>query len=240
MIDFHTHILPDIDDGAKNETESCAMLNKLNAQGITTICLTSHYVSYKEPLEAFLFRRTESFDKIKDYAGSLGLNLLQAAEVCLTKEISGMAEIEQLCVEGTRLLLVEVPSKMSVKEWVGNVENLVNNFDVKPVIAHIERYPKILNNNKLLNYLLKIGCLMQVNLESFDVSRPLKKRKLFKRLREGKIHFVGTDCHGLSSRPPEYNKYIEIIRQRYGDRFVKSFERKSHNHLRFNKIVQEF
>ena len=231
MIDFHTHILPGIDDGAKDEEESRAMLEMLSEQGVFEVCLTPHYISYKEPLEAFLCKRAEAVEKIEDYADELGIRLFIAAEVSLTKELSRINEAKELCVEGTRLMLVEIPAGMTKEDLIYNIERLINSLGVIPVIAHIERYEKALYSKKLLEYLLELGCLTQITLSALKFGGWRKKRKMLKLLRTGKIHFVGTDCHNLSSRPPVFADYIDILEERLGGRFVKRFERKANKRL---------
>ena len=64
MIDFHTHILPGIDDGSRNSEESIQMLNLEQEQGITKIVFTPHFYANRNSVERFLKRREASYERL--------------------------------------------------------------------------------------------------------------------------------------------------------------------------------
>ena len=86
-IDFHTHILPGMDDGAENESVSLQMLEMLKGQGIEIAVLTPHYYRDKNTVEEFLERRNASYNR-----------LLQAAENKDIPEIMTGAEVRMCLV----------------------------------------------------------------------------------------------------------------------------------------------
>ena len=69
MIDFHTHILPGIDDGSRNSEESIQMLNLEQEQGITKIVFTPHFYANRNSVERFLKRREASYERLLSFAG---------------------------------------------------------------------------------------------------------------------------------------------------------------------------
>ena len=100
--------------------------------------------------------------------------------------------------------------------------NLYCDYKVKPILAHIERYKALMEGKYTLDEFIEMGCLTQANISSFsDAPRSIRKR-LLKLLDAGKIHFIGSDCHNLDSRPPEYEKGIEVIKKKCGDEAVQT------------------
>ena len=89
---------------------------------------------------------------------------------------------------------------------------------IKIVLAHIERYLNLQTQNTW-NRILECGILMQAN-ASFFTSLS-SKRKALTLLREGNIHFIGSDCHNLTSRPPQIGKAFEIIQKKLGEDYIR-------------------
>ena len=67
LYDMHSHILPAVDDGAKNIEESLTLINRLRRAGVTDICLTPHYYTHKESLKDFVNRRNKAYLELKSY-----------------------------------------------------------------------------------------------------------------------------------------------------------------------------
>ncbi|MDR1066046.1 MAG: hypothetical protein LBL35_01240 [Clostridiales bacterium] len=225
MIDAHTHILPEIDDGAPDVSVSRAMLERLAVQGVTVACLTPHY-SPSDSLEDFLLLREKSFRKIKDFGPEFNIRFSLGSETFLTAELLSKPKeyIEQLCLNGTKLLLVEFPYTCAFGDrTMYFIEALICDFEIKPVLAHIERYKALMSNESVLDELIDKGCVAQINLNSIRRGTFIAKRKLLRFIRDGKARFVGTDCHNMTSRPPEYKTNIDIIVKKLGERFVRDF-----------------
>ena len=223
-IDIHTHILPGMDDGSKNEDESRQMLARLAEQNVVTAALTPHYYHYKESLIDFLTRRNASLQILKPISDSMGIHILPASETYLTEDLLNESDLKELCFQSTQLLLVEMPlnSIFSARD-IMLLERIVSDYSITPVLAHIERYPRLLNSDELISELLEIGCLMQVNLCSMTESNAFIRKKLMHLLSDHLISFVGTDCHRMSFRPPEYTKYIDYISKKLGYGFMFRF-----------------
>ena len=81
MIDFHSHILPGIDDGSKDAATSLLMLNALKKQGADTVCATSHFYATQRSVERFLFRRQEAWDRLCEVLPQDAPRILLGAEV---------------------------------------------------------------------------------------------------------------------------------------------------------------
>ena len=221
MMDVHTHILPGMDDGAVSVREAQKMLALAAGQGIGVICLTPHYYHYDEPPDDFYKRRALSLQEIEGYAAQLNITLIPGSETYLTPNLLSERDLSGLCINRSRYLLLEAPFESAFSGTIGLIERIMSNFDVTPIMAHIERYPPLLKTNGPLSDLLDMGCLTQINLCSLDGDF-LLRRKLLRYFEEDKVHFIGTDCHDPQRRPPDYTN-IELLRGRFGNPFMDDF-----------------
>ena len=228
LVDFHTHILPGMDDGAKDAAESKNMLERLVQQGVHTVCLTPHFYPYKETQDTFLKRREQAFSQIRPFAAEVGVRFALASETFFNDYLFHSEDISPLCMkdnDGQNYLLTELPFDSSFSEHtVKRLSRLIDTYCVYPVLAHIERYPKLVNDKKLINRLIDMGCLMQINLSAFGRGYFLKKR-LLGYIAKNMVHVVGTDAHNTDKRPPEYSAGISIIQESLGDDAVLQLSR---------------
>ncbi len=210
MIDIHTHILPYMDDGAKDVEIAAAMLKEELAQGVHTVLLTSHYYGKKHSPAHYLAKREESLNRLKPYIPE-GINLRLGAEVYFT----GMntASFELLCplaIEGTKYILLELPLR---REWspilLERVEDFIDQTGYTPIIAHVERYKEVWAKPIIVTKLVQLGCLIQINAESLCEKRT--RRLMCKFLKKGLVHCVGTDAHNLEERAPVMQKAKEAM-----------------------------
>ena len=202
MIDIHTHILPHIDDGAKNTQMSAEMLKTLKKQGVETVVLTPHYYGKRSNPQSFLQRRNDMFAHIQGIIPD-GLQVKLGAEVHFTG--INMPENDEICklaIEGTEYILFEFPFTIA---WTGELMTRLSDFmrdtNYTPIIAHVERYPEVKKNPALVFDLARMGCLIQVNASAFLDKR--EKKLAFALLKHGFVHCLGTDAHNLDSRPPD-------------------------------------
>ncbi|MBO5879548.1 MAG: hypothetical protein J6Q68_03245, partial [Clostridia bacterium] len=183
MIDFHSHILPRLDDGAKSTEESVALLDMLEKQGVNHVFATPHFLPEKEALHEFIRQRDEAYASLLDvYSG--GVSISVGAEVAYFRGITRIAEIESLKLSGTELWLLEMPMMPWSSYMTKELIELAYSTKTVPVIAHIERcmaYQK----PAVLWDMIESGVLMQANATFFaDVKT---KRKAIKLLKKGFI-----------------------------------------------------
>jgi protein-tyrosine phosphatase len=233
MIDWHTHILPFIDDGSSSIGESISMLKKSSEQGVTKIVLTPHYYPHKEDPERFLRRRDYSLGKLKSGIERIYLDednlepltfelptLVLGAEVYFFSELAGMDEsnLKALCIEGTNILMVELP----MEEWGNNIfdalEGLIFNRNIYPLIAHIDRYFSFIKDSSPLKELVREGMLIQLNTEGLEGF--FSKRKAVRWIEEGLVHILATDCHNQTDRPPNLAVAKTILKSHINERTI--------------------
>lgn len=207
--DFHTHILPGVDDGAKTVEMSLGMLKSLEEQQVDTVVLTPHFYSHREPMSEFCERRKAAFEQLQAALPHGHIKLRLGAEVYFSDYLFNCDDLSDLCVNGTRVLLLELPFDKTIdRRFADKIYRLIADFNVTPVLAHIERYPSILRSISTINALWEIGCRFQVNLSSFTV---FGKRRLLSLVKKGYISAIGTDAHNLTSRPPVYDEGYQIL-----------------------------
>ncbi|MBQ8572235.1 MAG: hypothetical protein IJ451_02060 [Ruminococcus sp.] len=202
LFDMHTHILPRVDDGAKSIEESLILINRLRRAGVTDICLTPHYYTHKESLSDFVNRRNKAFAELSSYVnGDVSLHL--GAEVFVTKYLfSNDEDLKSVCYSGTKCMLTEFPYSSTFEgESMVLMNKLISNYDITPVLAHVERYPYLLKHPGKIEELIDMGIIIQSNACSFT-EFPLKL-KLTKLLRNGYIGVIGSDTHSLSRNSPD-------------------------------------
>lgn len=216
VLDFHSHILPNIDDGSQSTDESIAMLKMLKEQGVDTVALTSHYLAMDESPHIFIERRTHSYRKLVTAIEKSGENLpklLLGAEVYYYPGICKMEELKLLTLENSNLLLLEMPMAPWGKFTVRELTELAESSDIQIVIAHIERSLKFQSKDTIIR-LLECGIMFQVN-ASFFITMSTR-RKALKMLRNGQIHFIGSDCHNIKYRPPKIGEAVTVIENKLG------------------------
>lgn len=224
-IDFHSHILPEMDDGASSVGESVEMLKILADAGVECVVLTPHFYRQNESIEKFLDRRGKAYEKL--CAATQGISgipkLVLGAEVYFYPSLSSDPDFEKLCIENTDFMLLELPFEHFYDNFYSDFAKFMNRCDVKIVLAHIERYLTFGNTVKDINRLLETGSFIcQMNCKPLTEVGVFKNRHLISMISDGTISVIGTDAHNLSSRPPMYKKAEEVIRKKCGE---KSFER---------------
>ena len=109
MIDLHTHILPNVDDGSSSLDESLALLRMLASQGVTLTAATPHFYATSDTPEQFFRRREAAWKQLSGAMESSMPCVLLGAEVAFYRNISQMQQLERFCIGSSRLLLLEMP-----------------------------------------------------------------------------------------------------------------------------------
>ncbi len=214
MIDFHSHILPGIDDGSENVEMSLQMIAALKEQGVDTICATSHFYATERTPQRFLFRREEAYEALKASLPPDAPDILLGAEVLYFPGVAHMEELPNLCLEGTNLLLLEMPFERWTEYMIREVLDLAHSGRFTILLAHIERY-YFKQPVSVWDSFLDNNIIMQSNAEFF---LPLLSRiRALKLLKQGRIHLLGSDCHNMSDRAPRIQEARTIIQKKTDD-----------------------
>lgn len=213
MIDLHSHILPGMDDGSADVKESLWLLDALAGQGVTLVAATPHFYATREYPEDFLRRRAQSMEQLSLHLSTAHPAVRLGAEVHYFEGMSRANGLEQLCIEGTSLFLLEMPYGSWTDRMADEVLELSRTEGMTVVLAHVERYlaqqPK-----QLWERLTGNGVLFQANADPF--TRWLGSGRVLRLLRDGKVQFLGSDCHNRKDRSPRLAQARARIEQKLG------------------------
>lgn len=214
--DMHTHILPAVDDGSKNAEMSAEMIRRLAGEGVRKIVLTPHFYASNGSVERFLNKREASLNALKEAVGGKipDVELYVGAEVLYMDSLDRVEGFERMAIEGTNYMLLEMPFTKWNDRTIDTVYHIMS-AGITPIIAHFERYIPILGDMSRIYELRRMGCILQMNAESFKGF--FSRRKSLKFFEEGTARLLGSDCHNLGSRAPEIKFAYDCIAQKLGD-----------------------
>ena len=221
MIDFHSHVLPGIDDGSKSLEQSLQMLDASVQQGVSHMVATPHFYASRMDPGAFLAQRQQAFEAIQQQPVPMP-QLLLGAEVAYFSNISRSDAISRFCITGTDLVLIEMPFSQWTDRMIEDLCYLQDRQGLTPILAHVERYRR---KDQFLRYqdeLAGNGILCQCNAEAFEGF--LASRWALKQLREGTVQLLGSDCHNTDSRPQKLGAAAQTIAAKLGSEMLDRIE----------------
>ena len=223
MIDIHSHIIFDVDDGPKTFEDSKKLLEESYRQGVRTIISTSH--RRKGMFETPEEKIAENFQEVKKIAAQVApdLKIYYGAEIYFTNDV--LKKLEEKIIPRlaeTRFALIEFSMGTPYKEIHTALDRLLH-LGVTPVVAHIERYKCLEKNEERVQEMIDMGCYMQINSSSVlkprlfgDEQKQLKKRARYF-LEKDLVHFVASDMHNVDKRPPYMAEAYHLIKEEYGE-----------------------
>lgn len=213
VIDFHAHILPNIDHGCRSLEECKKQLELIRSNKTDTVVATPHFYPHVHRIDDFKKSLKESINSIKLANFENTPQIFVGAEVLLCENLSEMDGLSELCINGTKAILLELPMSSLKEGHFDTVEKmLANGFTV--ILAHVDRYLKICPYD--LDTLRDMGVLMQVNasaLSPFSVHGRLKRY-----VEERRVCALGSDLHGAN--PSDYKKFAKapyVLKNHYID-----------------------
>lgn len=218
-VDFHSHILPNMDDGAENVDMSIKMLKMLIRSGVEKVVLTPHFYRRKEDINSFLKRREEAFRILSEETKSLPdcPEMILGAEVYFYPSLSSDEDFGRLCIGDSCYVLVELPFEQFHDNFFRSYAKFMNNCEQKILLAHIERYFSFGNNIGDFIRLSEYGdALWQMNCSSISEAGVFRRKPLLDMISREMISALGTDAHDVSHRPPMFDKAEKIIANKCG------------------------
>ena len=139
MIDFHSHVLPGIDDGSRNPEMSRMMFYEAARQGVEVMAATPHFYGDRDTIDRFLKRRESAWEKALPLAEEAGIELVAGAEVAYFDNMSQAGGIEALTLADTEILLVEMPFRAWSRREIQELDRLLHE-GFRLMLAQLERY----------------------------------------------------------------------------------------------------
>lgn len=225
MVDFHTHFLPCIDDGSKSVEESLKMLHMETDEGVDTVVATPHFY-LRLNSDVFFENRKKAYESVLGASKDADFKIpkiLLGAEVRIERELCRYERLTDLCIEGTNVILLELPFGIWSEKWVFEEIFKIQSMypDIVPVIAHINRYIKNSLDFRLLKPLFDMSVFFQINTDLY----PYQRRIMAKLIKKGHAHVVGSDCHNTETRPPCLGKDLLLMEKKFGSDLIKVFDK---------------
>lgn len=200
LVDLHCHLLPGIDDGARNLSVTMELLRQELADGVAGVVFTPHFYYERTTLEEFAAKRRDALKKTAAAVREQGLPLAAkaGAEVYFTPVLPTL-DLRALCFAGTPYILIELPTT----HHPGGIEDTlfaVQQQGYTPILAHVERYPYVTEDPTLLYRWVSAGALAQINAAGL-VRGGHTARLLQRYLRWNLVHLLATDAHSPEHRP---------------------------------------
>jgi protein-tyrosine phosphatase len=194
-LDFHSHLVPGVDDGAKDTADAVRLLSQLQELGFTKAITTPHIMSDLYPNTPQVLR--EGFAVLQSAAKAAGLTIQTglAAEYMMDDHFADILDQEELLsIDGERVLV-----EMSMLQAPSNLFRDLFQLQIKgfrPVLAHPERYIFLKEDFRQYDRLRDHGCEFQLNLLSITgyYGKPVRENAL-KLLKLGMIDYLSTDMH---------------------------------------------
>ena len=205
FVDFHTHFLPGVDDGAESVEKSYSMLKKMADEGVDIVFATPHCLLSREDERSFIDRRNASFDKLKAYIEKIKPDfkvpeMRMGAEIRVSREMKQFEFPEELVLEGTNLMLFELPYGRYSTAYGENIYNLSLKAKVTPVIAHIERYIDLYSDYDYNDVFSIPNVICQI---TTGFIQEKKIAKFASNVIRSELPLIfGSDSHNMDERPP--------------------------------------
>ncbi len=226
MIDFHTHVLPGIDDGSRDIQMTREMLRLEREQGVDLIVATPHFYAHRTRVDQFLMKRENALNEVmalKSEEPDLP-EIKVGAEVYYFTGIGRAEHIKELSIQGTDYLLLELPFRPWDREVLTDIKELKSRQRLKVILAHVERYRDMQKDKKLYEDVLDAGDIIQMNSGSFLEAGMLKRRSMLKTANSGRKIILGSDCHNTSSRKPNLQEGLDLIGKKFGEEKVREIK----------------
>lgn len=215
LFDFHTHVLPGMDDGSRTAAQSLAMLRAAARDGVRYVAATPHFYPHRETPEAFLARRDVAWETLSRAMAEEDDEfpaVLPGAEVYVFEGMSDCEDLRRLTLAGGDALLVEMPMTAWSDRLLEELTGIQRKLGLVPVVAHIDRYLTRFNARRIMARMAELPVFLQAN-SRFFLERNTRRMAL-RFLCDQRIHVIGSDCHDEKRRPPNLATAAEVIAER--------------------------
>jgi protein-tyrosine phosphatase len=239
MIDMHTHILYGVDDGARTIDDSLALINEEIKKGVNQIIFTPHYGKRYNDID--VDKITENFKILKDYAvaENLEVKLYLGCEVYLGVNYYDTIWKEPIItLAGSDYILIE----FSMTDTPNNIPEICYEARLKgyiPIIAHVERYDVLYDNNQLIKDILNEGAYFQINAPTVINKEDKRGHKFANFLLKNKlVSFVASDVHNQASRAFYLDEAYRTVNRICGHSYAEKIFRENQENIIMNKYFE--
>lgn len=222
MIDIHAHILPNIDDGARNVEETLHLIQEAQQVGFQAIVATSHYMEgyYETNVPEREMWIKAIYQKLQEEHFNMQLYL--GNEIYLSENImSLLKEGKASTINDTSYVLFEMPLNIEPLNLYHVIYEMMQDKLI-PILAHPERYTFVQQDPELIYDLIQRGVMMQANYASIDGYYGKKAQMIVKKLLvNNMVHLLGSDVHRANTIYPKIPKILVKLKQILGQQKVE-------------------
>ena len=215
IVDFHTHILPGIDDGSQDVNMSLGMVEMAKEQQVDVIVATPHFYATRSKIEDFVKKRDEAYHALQSKMPEGAPVIKLGAEVAFFEGIGRAEKLDMLKVKGTNVIMIEMPYTVWKDSYLEELKQIQDKIGLDIILAHLERYLDIKGNEKYIKHLLDSPYIIQINTGSLNNWK--KRRKILRIIRDNKRCILGSDCHGMVNRAPNQAEGREVLKEKLGE-----------------------
>lgn len=220
--DIHCHMLPHVDDGSHSTSMSRDMLRIAYKNGIRHVVLTPHYM-----IGRFELTREEIYDQYRLFVAKVEqdfpeIKFFFGREIFFGEEIMELLQDNIIStMNDTDYTLIEF-HPTATASYIAQSLYKVENAGYTPILAHVERYPDLFKNVKMIEQIIESGAYIQVNASSVTGKMGnAVKRHIIKLMKKDLIHFVATDAHSNRTRGPYLDECVRYIEKKLGSDYVR-------------------
>ncbi len=214
LVDFHSHILPGVDHGSHSLNTSKKQLELAHSAGVTRIISTSHFYPHMTLFDEFIEKRNQAFKNLVAEVNIADVDIRLGAEVLLCDNLQNFENLDELCINGTKYMLLELPFSGFNYSMVESVESIIS-MDYNVVLAHADRYPK-----EHIEEFIETGAKIQLNASS--LATVFKNKHLYSWIERGLVVGIGSDIHGADAEA--YRKF-NIAKGKLGEALLEIVEK---------------
>lgn len=209
MVDFHSHIIYGVDDGAKDIHISLDMIENAEKEGTKYICATSHYL-----LGEYEPDREDYFNKLRELKEKSNIEIVSGLEVYMDPKLPELYKEKKIwTINDGPYMLIEFPMR-DVPKYSMDILYELTILGIKPIIAHPERNIKLINNIDILMDFIDEGYLLQLNANSL-LGKHGQAEKAFgeELVKRNMVHILGSDGHNVEFRKTDIRKASERLEE---------------------------
>lgn len=212
MVDLHSHIIPNIDDGSRNYEMSVEMLKISKSENVEYICATPHFIPGDKEIDREDYdARWNKLNQLRA-VNEINLAIVKGLELYMHPDIPLYYKQKKIWgINDGNYLLIELPMEQ-FPVYTEDVFYELRIMGLRPIIAHPERNLRIIKDTKLLYDLIEQGTYVQINSGSLLGYYGKEPKRVAEQLIQAKaVHFLGSDGHSLHSRPPKIKDAFKIL-----------------------------
>ena len=214
ILDIHSHILPGLDDGAKDYNESLKLLSMMKAQGVDVVVATPHLDPSKPTAEEKRARVIDAYNELCRLTEGKNMPEIHLGyELVFFYGISEKPNLADFTIAGTNKILIELPFGRMTDRIVSELEEIAFSRKLTPVLAHLERYTKYEGIEKIYDAVYNGVAEAQVSADT--IKGFWEKMNIGKLLKKDIFIYLGSDAHSSDLRPPMMDSFLKFVQKHH-------------------------